>query len=235
VTIPVGKAHSQWKKQKEAETKKGTADVNKLFKLDFGPTLEKFDAAVKAGDRSKASGYAQKLNGIIPKYVTASSKLKTASEFKTLLKQLQEYVTENYDACLPTKAPSAYKYMKQGGDGLCAFYALYHYTNGGIAKDKFLKEAAKYYKTETGVDDKLAASMAKDGNDPALIPKLGPAAASFGGKDAYIVADVNKGHFWTIRKVDDFWWLYDGLKGKPEVIGSDDDAKQHVGGKQLFG
>lgn len=233
-TIPLGQSHPQWKALKEKEKKQGTKDVDKLFKLDLGPTLDKFDAACKKGDRAVAKQMAAKLDPIFAKYVSASSKLKLAGEFKKLLTEIEASVKEHLDACLPTTPPSAFKYMKQGSDGLCAFYALYHFTNGGVTKPDFIKKASAYYMKALSMNQSDAEQLAHDGNDPAVLQAYQLAGATLGGKNAYVVADVSKGHFWTIRKVDDVWWLYDGLKGAPQVIGLDKDAKAHVSGKQLF-
>ena len=234
MTIPLGQAHPQWKALKEKEKKQGTKDVDKTFKLALGPTLDKFDTACKAGDRPAARVQAAKLREIFPKYLAASAKLKLAGDFRKLLVEMEAYVGDNLDACLPTSPPSGFKYMKQGNDGLCAFYALYHFTNGGLTKADFIKKAAEYYKKELDMNDSDVRDLVKGGNDPAVMQAFKLSGASMGGKDAYIVADVSRGHFWTVRKIDDVWWLYDGLKGAPQVIGLEQEAKVHVSGKQLF-
>jgi hypothetical protein len=237
MSIPFGKAHEQWKALKAKEGKQGTPKVDEKFKLDLGPTLDKFDAACKAGDRAKASVLATKvLDNIIPKYSEVGSKLKLASEFKKLLSELRTYVGENLEKCIPTKPPAKYKYMKQGNDGLCAFYALYHLSNGGLDKPGFIKRAATFYKGNVpGMSDSDYQKLAREGNDPAVLTAFGLKKSTVGSKNAYVVADVGKGHFWTVRKVDGVWWLYDGLKGKPEVIGpKDQDLTTHVSGKEVY-
>ncbi|MBV8820232.1 MAG: hypothetical protein JO022_17860, partial [Acidobacteriaceae bacterium] len=173
MSIPFGKAHEQWSALKQKESKQGTKNVDSLFKLDLGPTLDKFDAACKASNRPKAKEQAAKLHGILPKYVTASSKLKLASEFKAKLTEIEQYVWDNLDACLPATAPSTFKYMKQGNDGLCAFYALYHFTNGGLTKEQFIQTASRYYKEKLGMPDTGARELALDGNDPAVLLAFG--------------------------------------------------------------
>lgn len=237
MSIPFGKAHEQWKALKEKEGKQGTPNVDKAFKLDLGPTLDKFDAACKAKDRAKANLLASKLTvDIFPKYVEVSSKLKLSAEFKKMFGDLRVYVSQNLKDCIPTKPPAKFKYMKQGNDGLCAFYALYHLSNGGIDKSGFIKRASAYYKKQIpGISDSDAQDLTRDGNDPGVLTAFGLKETGLGSKNAYVVADINKGHFWTVRKVDDVWWLYDGLKGQPLVIGAtDNDIRTHVSGKKVF-
>jgi hypothetical protein len=126
--------------------------------------------------------------------------------------------------------------MKQGNDGLCAFYALYHLSNGGLDKQAFIKRASAYYQAQIpGMSDSDVQNLVKDGNDPAVLTAFGLTETALGSKNAYVVADIGKGHFWTVRKVDDVWWLYDGLKGKPMLIGATDkDISTHISGKKVF-
>lgn len=235
MTIQPGKAHDEWSALKAKQSKAGGKSVDDLFKLDLGPNLDKFDTACKASDRAKARQYASKIYSAVDKYRPIAAKLSLANEFKTTLAEIEKYVTDQLQGCLPKSAPAGLKYMKQGGDGLCAFYALYHLSNGGLTKDAFLKRASKFYVDKLHLDDDTANELATDGNDPAVLGAFGLKRTNLGDKEAYVVADVGAGHFWTIRRVEDVWWRYDGLKGKPLVIGvTPKSVKDHVSGKELY-
>src|SRR4051812_16521312 len=169
MTISPGKAHDEWTTLKAKQTKAGGKNVDGLFKLDLGPNLDKFDTACKASDRIKARQYATKIGGAVEKYRPIAAKLTLATEFKSTLADIETYVAEHLEHCLPKTAPANFKYMKQGGDGLCAFYALYHLSNGAMTKDAFLKRASKFYVDQLHVDDEMARGLANDGNDPAVL------------------------------------------------------------------
>lgn len=131
------------------------------------------------------------------------------------------------------KPPSDVPFKKQGSDGLCAYYALHHFKKGGITIDAFMDKAEEFYADELAVEDDLS-DFVKDGNDPGLLQAFGLSKKSLGSEEAYIVADIAKKHFWTIRKSSDVWWRYDSLKGQPESIGSDEDVKSEVSGIDLY-
>jgi hypothetical protein len=235
--IPFGKAHTEWKALKAKEAKKGTKNVDKLFTADLGPTLDKFDAASKKNDRAAATKLAAKVGEILPKYAKASANLQLAAEFKKILAELDTYVKTNLPAAAdPTTPPAKFKYMKQGNDGLCAFYALYHLSNGKVDKAGFKKKAEAFYKKELpGMSEAQLGEMVEDGNDPAVLRAFGLKESSVGASKAFVVADVHKGHFWTVRQVDGVWWCYDGLKGKPVPIGtSAQELKAHVGNAKVW-
>jgi hypothetical protein len=142
--------------------------------------------------------------------------------------------TAKPQAAKQPSAPSGVSFFKQGGDNLCAYYALNHFNNRDVGKDAFIDTAKKFYKKKTDVSDELAQKMVSDGNDPAVLTDFGLAEKGFGSSDAYVVAGVGKGHFWVIRKSADSWWTYDGLKAGPVLIGDDKAAQTHIAGKKLY-
>ncbi len=131
-------------------------------------------------------------------------------------------------------APAGVSFFKQGGDNLCAYYALNHFNNRDLGKDAFIDTAKKFYKKKVNVSDELAQQMVNDGNDPAVLTDFGLGEKGFGASDTYVVAGVGKGHFWVIRKSEGSWWTYDGLKSGPVLIGDDKAAQTHIAGKKLY-
>jgi hypothetical protein len=132
------------------------------------------------------------------------------------------------------KAPNGVHFFKQGGDNLCAYYALNHFNNKDLGKDTFLTKARQFYQRTVKASAQDADKLVIDGNDPALLTDFGLAEKTFGASDRYVVAGIGKAHFWVIRKAGDVWWNYDSLQANPTLLGDDTAATRHVSGKKLY-
>jgi len=135
-----------------------------------------------------------------------------------------------------------FKFLTQPTTGpdskLCAFYALYHFTDGGVTKETYLDVATSYYQTQLGMDRHDAAALAADGNDPAVFTAFrlteGDAAA-VDTQTVLIVCDIGNGHFFTIRKDAGQWWNYDSFgRSKPTIIGDATAAKKLCGSHPVY-
>lgn len=133
-------------------------------------------------------------------------------------------------------APNSFSFYRQGNDGLCAYYSLCHFQNKDIGKDDFLQKAAAYYKRVLNSSDEDALKLAQDGNDPSLLIEVfGLKRVALTAKDVHILADVGRGHFTTVRKVNGSWWSYDSLKSAPVFIGDEDALAGVAKGKLVYG
>jgi hypothetical protein len=132
-------------------------------------------------------------------------------------------------------------FLKQSHSGpdakLCAFFALYHFKNGGITREQYIAAASQAY-IDIGMDKDAAKEMALDGNDPATLAKFGLHAGNKGAVDSFevlIVCDTTRGHFFTIRKEGGEWYSYDSWKyDKATLIGDNDAAKAVCGAFPVY-
>ena len=127
-------------------------------------------------------------------------------------------------------------FLKQSHAGtdakLCAFFALYHFKNGGITRDQYIAAASKAY-TDIGISDADAKGMALDGNDPATLARFGLTAGNKGAVDGFevlIVCDTTHGHFFTIRKEGGSWYSYDSWQYDAATLIGDAAAAKAVCG-----
>jgi hypothetical protein len=237
MTIAEGKARSTWVALKKKEGKQGTKDVDKLFKQDLGPSLEKFDKVCKDGKFCEAIELKKKIEKVLTAYLNISAPLKLANEFKTTIKDLQTYLTTVLnDSMMKAKVPSGFVFKRQGGDSLCAFYGLHHFRNGSLSESQFIDTATKFYQTRLAMTAEDARELARDGNDPAVLAAFGVNEAAFGNGDAYIVARTGGGsaHFFVVRKINCMWWLFDSLKAGPTPLGDETKAKSHIAGNKTY-
>jgi hypothetical protein len=74
-------------------------------------------------------------------------------------------------------------FLKQSHSGsdakLCAFFALYHFKNGGITREQYVAAASQAY-IDIGMDKDDAKEMALDGDDPETLVKFGLKAGNKG-------------------------------------------------------
>jgi hypothetical protein len=132
-------------------------------------------------------------------------------------------------------------FLKQSHSGsdakLCAFFALYHFKNGGITREQYVAAASQAY-IDIGMDKDDAKEMALDGNDPETLVKFGLKAGNKGAVDSFevlIVCDTTRGHFFAIRKQGDKWYSYDSWKyDEATLIGDNDAAKAVCGAFQVY-
>lgn len=150
-----------------------------------------------------------------------------------------EIVLGTNDLTTPPVAPTApnnFSFYRQGNDGLCAYYSLCHFQNTDIVKNDFLQKAAAYYKRVLKISDEDALRFAQYGNDPQLLIEVfGLERVALTDKDLHILADVGRGHFTTVRKVNGSWWSYDSLKFAPVFIGDEDALRGVAGGNLVYG
>ncbi|NTX08556.1 hypothetical protein HUA74_33460 [Myxococcus sp. CA051A] len=109
-----------------------------------------------------------------------------------------------------------YKFLKQPktppDSKLCGFYALYHFTNGGLTRDEFIQKATQHYETALGLPNKEAQEMVMDGNDPSVLGLYGLAqsdADTLKKRGVGVIADTTRGHFFTVRQENGVWSSYD--------------------------
>lgn len=101
-TIPKGKGHAAWKVAKKAakeDDPDGFAEVEKAFKKDLGPTLDKFDKACEKGKQEDIKKYADEVSAILGDYKKAVMKHRDdmGKAFVTLnmfLSGLEDYIAE---------------------------------------------------------------------------------------------------------------------------------------------
>ncbi|WNG20263.1 hypothetical protein [Cystobacter fuscus] len=99
---------------------------------------------------------------------------------------------------------------------LCAFYALHHFTDGKVTKNAFIDKATSVY-TDIGLPKEDALAMVLDGNDPATLGQFGLKEgndAALQQKGVGIVANTDKGHFFTVRQENGKWYSYDSYNHK---------------------
>ncbi|WNG40074.1 hypothetical protein F0U61_45135 [Archangium violaceum] len=121
--------------------------------------------------------------------------------------------------------PPSNKFLKQGTESpdcnLCGFYALYHFTNGNstVTKSRYINKAAEYYKNSIpGLTMEGARGVVlENGASPEVLEnfELGLSKtdeAALQTRGVGIIADVNGGHFFTVRAGDNGdWWSYDSF------------------------
>ena len=149
-----------------------------------------------------------------------------------------EIVLGTNDLTTPPVAPTApnnFNFYRQGNDGLCAYYSLCHFQNTDIGKDDFLRKAAAFYKGVLKISDEDALKFVQDGNDPWVLIVFGLKKVTLTDKDLYILADVGRRHFTTVRKVNGSWWSYDSLKSAPVFIGDEETLRGVARGKLVYG
>jgi hypothetical protein len=239
MTIPAGQARSVWVALKKKEGKQGTKAVDRLFRQKLGPNLETFDKACKDGKFCDAIELKTKIEKTLPAYLTISKTLKLANEFNSTITDIQNYLkTVLHDSMMKARVPSGFAFKHQGGDGLCAFYGLFHFRNGGISESQFLGTATKYYQAQLHMAEPQARQLAEDGNDPGVLSAFGVHERGFvGTRDAFIVARTGRGtaHFFVVRKLHCMWWLFDSLQGGAAPLGDEDQAKLKIGGNKTNG
>ncbi len=116
---------------------------------------------------------------------------------------------------------------------LCAYFAYYHYMNGGVRKEDFKAKAIGPYLAIMSEEDALA--MFSDGNDPGVYTQFGLSEvtneAALKG-DKLIIADIKRGHFYALRKHNDTWWNYDSYhQTAPTLIGDRTAAMAYLENK----
>ncbi|MCP3166718.1 hypothetical protein [Myxococcus qinghaiensis] len=109
-----------------------------------------------------------------------------------------------------------FKFLKQPktppDSKLCGFYALYHFTDGGLTRDQFIQKATEHYETALGLQHKEAEEMVMDGNDPSVLSLYGlrqSNVAELETQGVGVIADTTRGHFFTVRRENGTWFSYD--------------------------
>jgi len=109
-----------------------------------------------------------------------------------------------------------FKFLKQPktppDSKLCGFYALYHFTDGGLTRDEFIQKATDHYETALGVSHQEAEGMVMDGNDPSVLSLYGlrqSNVAELEKQGVGVIADTTRGHFFTVRRENGTWFSYD--------------------------
>lgn len=95
---------------------------------------------------------------------------------------------------------------------LCAFYALYHFTDGGLTREGFIAKATQYYVEKLGMPQAEAEALVMDGNDPSVLGLYHLNQSDKTGlekKGLGIIANTHTGHFFTVRFEDGKWFSYD--------------------------
>ncbi|WP_287360107.1 DUF4157 domain-containing protein [Moorena sp. SIO3B2] len=131
-----------------------------------------------------------------------------------------------------------YKFLIQKHElpdcNLCLYFGYYHYMNGDVNKEEFIKKAIEPY-VDLGMSEQEALDFFYDGNDPGLYKKFGLSEVSYDNAlkgDRLIVADVNKGHFYALIKYKGIWWNYDSyFQTNPTKIGDEKAAMDYLNDK----
>ncbi len=137
----------------------------------------------------------------------------------------------------PPMSNAGHVWLKQPTTGedasLCAYFALYHFYNG-LDRSLFMQIATNYYQKELSFSPADASTFVRQGNDPALLQAFGlqPTGSAGWSKDVVIVADIQAGHFYTVRKIGSSWWSFDSFNlSQPTSIGSVSDGPPKVVGQ----
>ncbi|KST68632.1 hypothetical protein BC008_33845 [Mastigocoleus testarum BC008] len=97
---------------------------------------------------------------------------------------------------------------------LCAYYAYYHYTNGGTDKATFNQRAITHYQTRLEMNFADAQAMYQGGNDPSVLESfqlnLHTTIPTRAVRKFIVAGTMNGGgHFWTIKRIGWHWWSFD--------------------------
>ncbi len=103
---------------------------------------------------------------------------------------------------------------------LCAFYALYHFTDGQVSRQAFIDAATNHYMTSLGMNKTDAQAMVMDGNDPSVLSlyhlrQTDEKTLQTAGVG--IIANVATGHFFTVRQEGGAWVSYDSYNHQAPV------------------
>jgi hypothetical protein len=113
---------------------------------------------------------------------------------------------------------------------LCAFFALYHFTDGGVAKQDFITQATNHYVQILGMAQPEAQALVLDGNDPSVLGLYHLSQsneANLKKKGLGIIANTNNGHFFTVRFEGGKWYSYDSYNyTAPKEYATFDALKQ---------
>lgn len=135
-----------------------------------------------------------------------------------------------------------YKFLKQSKSGsdknLCGFFSLYHFKNGDITREEYKNKASQLYIDNLGMSAEDAKELVENGNDPAVFLNFGLKCGDLKKIkeiDVLIICDTNKGHFFTIRKIDGLWWNFDSYNfDEKQRIGSDENARSLCSNFQIY-
>lgn len=95
---------------------------------------------------------------------------------------------------------------------LCGFYALYHFTDGAVARQAYIDKATQHYVAQLGMSKPDAEKMVMDGNDPSVFSVFGLTHTderTLEAKGLGIIANISTGHFFAVRKEGAQWVSYD--------------------------
>lgn len=126
-------------------------------------------------------------------------------------------------------------------DGLCAYFALYHYRLAGgerTKKEDFIQTAADFKKVFEGIEDiEVAKQEVLEGNDPGVLcmqyglEDVGSDLDKALSRERFIVCSIGYPmHFYAvIRGNDGVWWDYDSYgRNKPTRLGDTDNARRYI-------